>query len=90
MESVSKEKVLNHGVNIDNRSKGSVTGVIKVLSVCPTTIALSTSYGELEITGKDLKINNFNQADHSFLFEGNVDSVCYQKKKEPLLKRLFK
>lgn len=40
--------------------------------------------------GKDLKIAKFNTADGTISFTGSVDSIAYDKKKEPILKRIFK
>ena len=90
MENIVNGKPIKHEVTLCERASGNVAGVTKVLSVNPSKIVLSTPLGELEISGSDLKINGFNQVEHSFSFSGKVDCLTYQKQKEPLLKKLFK
>ena len=79
----------NHVLNIDNREKGTVTGVIKVISSNHTQLLLDTSAGGLTILGGELKIQKFN-ADEGYLsFEGTVNSFKYSAAKVPFFKKIF-
>lgn len=80
----------NHSFCLENRSSISMTGISEVISSCDTEISLVSSYGEITVTGKDLKINKFNVEDGALIAEGNVDCVKYKGAKTPLLKRIFK
>lgn len=84
--SVSK----NHAITIDNRSRAQATGIEEVLSYGTDELCLLSSLGTITVRGKDLKIAKFNTADGTISFTGSVDSIAYDKKKEPLLKRIFK
>lgn len=90
MEKISQVATATSTISIENRKKGSVTGIERVVAVNPTQITLQTGLGTLIISGNELKIDGFNQKDGTFFFEGTVDDLRYDKKKEPLIKRLFK
>lgn len=79
-----------HTLTLENRAKGSMTGVSEVLSYGEDELCLNTGEGLLTLTGKQLKIIKYNTEDGSLAFSGNVDSVRYNVKKPPLLKRIFK
>jgi len=79
----------NHVVNIDNRAKGNITGVDKVISSNTTQLLLETSNGGLTVLGSELKILKFN-ADEGYLsFEGTVNSLKYSAAKVPFFKKIF-
>ena len=78
-----------HTLNIENRTKGFITGVIKVISSNETQLLLETTAGGLTILGSALKINKFNADDGVLSFEGAVNSFKYTAAKVPLLKRMF-
>jgi len=79
----------NHVVNIDNRNKGSITGVIKVISSNATSLILDTSVGGLTLLGSSLKILKFNAEEGFLSFEGTTNSVRYTAAKVPFFKRIF-
>lgn len=79
-----------HGLTVENRQKGAMTGVDEVLSYGDDELCLLTSEGRLTVTGKELKIIKFNTEDGSLSFSGNVSGIKYEEKKPPLLKRIFK
>ena len=79
-----------HTFTTTNRSRGEITSVIEVLSFSDDELCLSTNLGRLTIVGKDLKIVNFLSEQGKLNFCGTVNSVRYDEKKPPLLKRIFK
>jgi len=79
----------NHVINLDNREKGNITGVIKVISSNNVQLLLETSAGGLTIMGNELKILKFN-ADEGYLsFEGTINSVKYSAPKVSFIKKIF-
>ena len=80
----------NHFINIDNRSRGEVGAVSEVLSFGENELCLATALGKLTICGKQLKIVNFLSEQGKLTFCGSVNSIRYDEKKPPLLKRIFK
>ena len=80
----------NHFINIDNRSRGEVGAVSEVLSFSDTELCLATSLGRLTVVGKQLKIVGFLSDQGKLTFCGSVNSIRYDEKKLPLLKRIFK
>lgn len=89
---MEKEESKNrpHEMQLSGRSKGTLTGIEKVVSSNAETLNLVSSCGALVIGGTNLKILRFNAADGTLEFTGEVNTVKYAAKKQPLLKRLFK
>jgi len=86
---INQEVKRNHVVNIDNRDKGNITGVNKVISSNTAQLLLETSAGGLTILGSELKINKFN-ADEGYLsFDGTVNSFKYSAPKVSFIKKIF-
>jgi len=78
-----------HSIHFDNREKGNITGVIKVVSSNDKELVLETHAGGLTLTGMGLRITKFN-ADEGYLsFEGVPNSLRYSAVKQPILKRIF-
>ena len=79
-----------HGVTLESRRSGSLTGVKEVLSYSDEQLLLDTSEGKLTVTGKELKIGKFSSADGTLTFSGQVNALKYSAPSVPLLKRIFK
>ena len=79
-----------HAVTLENRNRGSIDGVTKVVSAYPDAINLVTSKGALTVSGKDLKILKFDADTGRLSFDGEVNALKYDGGKKPLLKRIFK
>ncbi|MCL2848244.1 MAG: hypothetical protein FWE13_05845 [Firmicutes bacterium] len=78
-----------HSVHFDNREKGHITGVTKVVSSNDKELMLETHAGGLFLAGAGLRITKFN-ADEGYLsFEGTPNALKYTATKQPLLKRMF-
>lgn len=85
-----KKIVKPYSVKIENRSGGSLTGVKKLISAAANAIELDTFGGGLTVTGADLKLERYDEAEGLLTFSGTVNGVKYAGAKTPLLKRLFK
>ena len=48
-----------HGISLENREKGSVTGVEKVISANDSALFLETGQSGLTVSGSGLKINRY-------------------------------
>jgi len=85
-----------HKLILNNRSSGSVTGVVDVLSFDIGEILLETASGMLMIKGSDLHVNRLNLEKGEVDIEGKIDSMTYSdisgysKTGESFLGRLFK
>ena len=73
-----------------DRKKAPLPGVTKVDGSSDNELALTTCLGRLVITGSELKITKFDDADGNLAFTGNIDGVKYTQAKQSLLKRIFK
>jgi sporulation protein YabP len=86
----------NHKILLDNRKKGSITGVADVISFDPGQIILKTSLGMLEIKGQDLKVTRLSVEKGEVDLAGRVDSMVYSemsgynRKAEGFITRMFK
>ena len=87
---------LSHKVNLYNREKGTLTGILDVISFDENTIVLDTDMGLLTIRGKDLHVSRLALEKGEIDIEGRTDSLvyssneAYRKSGQSLLARLFK
>lgn len=92
MESKNNHK--SHIVNIDNRQRVDITGVIEVITFNEQNVVLNTVLGGLNIKGKNMKVNKLNVDNGDMSIEGEVQSLTYVSKevgeKESFVKKLFK
>lgn len=87
---------LSHKVMLYNREKGTLTGILDVISFDENTIVLDTDMGLLTIKGKDLHVSRLTLEKGEVDIEGRTDSLVYssnesyRKSGQSLLTRLFK
>ena len=87
---------LSHKVMLYNREKGTLTGILDVISFDENTIVLDTDMGLLTIRGKDLHVSRLTLEKGEIDIEGRADSLIYsssdnyRKSNQSLLSRLFK
>ena len=85
-----------HIVNIVDREKLSITGVVDVFSFDEEAIELETNEGYIEIKGEQLHIVKMNIDDGDMIVEGTVTELIYHdtqgnsKKKGSIVSKLFK
>lgn len=85
-----------HKLTMLNRRQMELTGVEDVISFDTKEVLLETTLGVLTIKGEDLKVNRLNIEKGELDIEGAVGSMAYSevsaygKKKETLIKRMFK
>lgn len=86
----------NHKILLDNRKKGSITGVMDVISFDLKEVLLETSMGMLTIKGQDLKVTRLSVEKGEVDLTGQIDSMVYTeinsyaKKTEGFITRMFK
>ena len=85
-----------HKLMMLNRKSMEITGVEDVISFDTKEVLLETTMGILTIKGEDLKVNRLSIEKGELEIEGTVDSMeyceisSYKRKKESMLKRMFK
>ena len=85
-----------HKLMMLNRKSMEITGVEDVISFDTKEVLLETTMGILTIKGEDLKVNRLSIEKGQLEIEGTVDSMkyseisSYKRKKESMLKRMFK
>lgn len=88
-----KVEIVGHEVHMFNREKGSVTGVMDVISFDLDEIVLDTSAGLLKIKGDKLHVKAVNLDKKVMEFEGNVSDINYADskamKRKSMVGRLF-
>ena len=97
-EHIREESIVgrNHKILLDNRKRGSITGVTDVISFDVKEIILKTSLGMLEIKGQDLKVTRLSVEKGEVDLTGRVDSMTYSetsnynKKAEGFMTRMFR
>ena len=85
-----------HRMVLCNREKGTLTGILDVISFDENTIVLDTDMGLLTIRGKDLHVSRLTLEKGEVDIEGRTDSLIYssgdghRKSGQPFLAKLFK
>ena len=85
-----------HRITIQNRSSGTITGIVDVVSFDENTIVLDTDQGLLTIKGNGLHVSRLTLEKGEVDIEGRIDSMAYSevtdfhKAGASLLGRLFK
>ena len=85
-----------HKLMMLNRKSMEITGVEDVISFDTKEVLLETTMGILTIKGEDLKVNRLSIEKGELEIEVTVDSMeyseisSYKRKKESMLKRMFK
>lgn len=90
-----KKTTTSHKLILDNRARGTITGVLDVDDFDGEKIQAQTEAGKLLIKGENLHITSLNLEKGELELEGKVDSLIYttkggEKKEESLLKRMFR
>ena len=92
-----EEKIVRspHKLSLENRRRGTMTGVRDVSSFDEKEILLLTEDGKLLIKGEQLHVKRLNLEKGEVDIEGQVDCLTYLsknagKKEESLLKRMFR
>jgi len=78
-----------HVITVENREKGTVSGVAKVISANDGALVLETGQGGLAITGSGIKIAKYDVETGMLAFEGAIVGVKYSGAKVSLFKRMF-
>ncbi len=82
-----------HNIELENRKKMRLTGVVDILSFDEETITVLTVLGKLVIKGIELKILNFGNETGDMEIEGKINAVVYlndTKGKSSFMGKLFK
>ena len=95
---MDENKVIkSHKITLNNRSSGTITGVLDVISFDISEILLETEQGMLNLKGKDLHVNRVNLEKGEVDIEGAVEALQYtqipmgvKKPEGSLLSKLFK
>lgn len=82
-------------LNLENRKKLSLTGVIEVVNFNDKQINLNTTLGALSIKGHSLKMTRLDVKDGDIIIMGMVNAFIYSSNEakqdnETILKKLFK
>ncbi|MDK2808010.1 MAG: hypothetical protein PWP24_744 [Clostridiales bacterium] len=88
------KKTGNHKLILDGRKKGSITGVLDVVSFDARAILLETELGLLTICGEDIHVNRLTLEKGEVELDGKFDSVQYSDKKvmgeDSFFKKMFR
>lgn len=93
-----KEANLNDkksSLNLENRKKLVITGIIEVISFNEDHISLNTNLGMLDVKGTSLKMNKLDVQNGQVIIIGSIDSCIYtnskpKKKKRNIISKMFK
>lgn len=90
-----RKAMVSHKLVLDNRARGSITGVLDVDDFDGEKIQVQTEAGKMLIKGENLHITSLNVDKGELELEGKVDSITYTtkggaKKEESLLKRMLR
>lgn len=87
---------ISHNLSVRNRERGTMTGILDVISFDESSIVLDTDLGLMTIRGKDLHVSRLTLEKGEIDIEGHMDSFVYssndsyRKNSQSLFMRLFK
>ena len=85
-----------HKVILENRSRGTITGIQEVVSFDENQIVLDTDMGLLTVKGKNLHVSRLTLEKGETDIDGSIDSLAYssneayRKSGESLFSRMFR
>ena len=85
-----EEILSNHKIILDSRKSLQMTGIQKVESTNNNQIVCVAMGCPLIITGKNMHIKKLDVSSGIVDVEGQIDSIKYEQKKQPFLKRIFR
>lgn len=82
-------------LNLENRRKLTVSGVVEVMNFDEEKIELTTKLGNLTIKGEELKMNKLDVQNGDVIIMGNISAMIYngkavKKNSGSLLNKLFR
>ncbi len=77
---------------LSNKKNISISGTNKIISLKPELIQLDTVFGPLLIMGNNLELVKLDNTTTRAELNGNISEIKFiePKKKEPLLRKIFK
>ena len=75
---------------LDGRKRLSMTGVDSVEGFSEQCLKLNVGGCKMLINGENIKITAYNKGTGNLSADGVFNSIRYDAKKEPILKRIFK
>ena len=77
-------------ITLTNQTNLFLSGVEKVISVCPTELIVMLVGQKLCILGQNMEIQRLDLENKILIIDGLVTLIKYQAKKQGLIKRMFK
>lgn len=93
MEKEENKKIINtQEIILNNKSKLSISGTNKIISLKPDLIQLNTNFGGIMIIGEKLELINLNNDSTIANIVGNINAIKFveNNKKENIFRKLFK
>lgn len=86
---------MKSSLNLENRNKLIVSGVVEVINFDEIKINLTTKLGNLIIKGENLKMNKLDVQNGEVIICGEISSMIYggkvsKKNNEKLIQKLFR
>lgn len=78
-KSTAGEHIVAHSIYLDNRSKGTITGVTDVIAFDEKEILLKTKAGKTTIKGSNLTLTRLDLEHGETDIQGKVDAVLYAR-----------
>ena len=77
-------------ITLTNQTNLFLSGVEKVISVCPTELIVMLAGQKLCILGQNMEIQRLDLENKILIIDGLVTLIKYQVKKQGVFKRMFK
>ena len=87
---------MNQTIKLTDRKTLEINNSKKLISFNKNEFIISTPFGDLKVTGKNLTIGKMDTEKEELTINGDIDSIAYQTlktkedKKEKLFTKLFK
>lgn len=81
---------MDNTITLTNQSNLFLTGVDKVINVCPTEVIVEINGKKLCVLGSGMEIQRLDLENKILIVEGLVNTIKFANPKQSLVKRIFK
>ena len=81
---------MDNTITLTNQQNLFITGLEKVINICPTEIIVEINGKKLYIYGENMEVQRVDLENNVLIIDGVISCVKFMEKKPGFIKRIFK
>lgn len=81
---------MDNTITLTNQQNLFITGLEKVINICPTEIIVEINGKKLYIYGENMEVQRVDLENNVLIIDGFINCVKFMEKKPGFIKRIFK